>query len=162
MPAIWTELVLAHFQRMQARNAAQDFGSVSPAQSAQDSVEMFENSRVPQGSVLGLIFFLLYFNGVFRSVTCADLCSFADDTSLSVSNHSHNDLESIVFLQTGSLLKWLADNDLIHIKQLRWKDTFDANVEFSSSSPSTNVQHLKADITLADFRSHVRLKGFEI
>ncbi|KAG8288171.1 hypothetical protein J6590_023536 [Homalodisca vitripennis] len=34
MPAIWTELVLAHFQRLQARNAAQDFGSVSPAQSA--------------------------------------------------------------------------------------------------------------------------------
>ncbi|KAG8253601.1 hypothetical protein J6590_030877 [Homalodisca vitripennis] len=34
MPAIWAELVLAHFQRLQTRNAAQDFGSVSPAQSA--------------------------------------------------------------------------------------------------------------------------------
>ncbi|KAG8310702.1 hypothetical protein J6590_058855 [Homalodisca vitripennis] len=37
MPAIWAELVLAHFQRLQTRNAAQDFGSVSPAQSAESS-----------------------------------------------------------------------------------------------------------------------------
>ncbi|KAG8325568.1 hypothetical protein J6590_064350 [Homalodisca vitripennis] len=34
MPAIWAELVLAHFQRLQTRNAALDFGSVSSAQSA--------------------------------------------------------------------------------------------------------------------------------
>ncbi|KAG8273314.1 hypothetical protein J6590_023828 [Homalodisca vitripennis] len=47
MPAIWAELVLAHFQRLQTRNAAQDFGSVSPAQSALSSGIRTNRNNLP-------------------------------------------------------------------------------------------------------------------
>ena len=41
---------------------------------------------VPQGSVLGPLFFLLYINDIYRAIRCNAVRSFADDTSLLSTN----------------------------------------------------------------------------
>ena len=42
----------------------------------------FAKCGVPQGSVLGVLYFLLYINDIYRAVGCNAVRLFADDTSL--------------------------------------------------------------------------------
>ena len=44
------------------------------------SLEFLVNAGVPQGSILGLTFFLLYINGLPDDVMC-DIAIYADDTT---------------------------------------------------------------------------------
>ena len=55
---------------------------------------------------------MIFINDIYSSVPHADLCLFADDTSLSLSNRNRDILEIDAFVQTSLLLQWLADNNL--------------------------------------------------
>lgn len=57
------------------------------------SSEIVVTCRVPQGSVLDYIRFLLFVNDINSSVANVDLCFFADDTSLNIKNSSRDNLE---------------------------------------------------------------------
>jgi exonuclease III len=61
---------------------------------------------VPQGSILGPLFFLIYINNVQSSVSKADICLYADDTTITLSGYDRNTLERNLFLECNCLLQW--------------------------------------------------------
>ena len=66
---------------------------------------------VPQGSTLGPIRFLLYINNL-PSVTKFNTLSFADDTTLTLSNGSVRELEKFVNSELTSIVAWMQANKL--------------------------------------------------
>jgi hypothetical protein len=98
------------------------------------SSEASVSKGVPQGSVLGPILFLLFINSLPSSVKKANICLFADDTSLTISNPSMEALEQITFVESNSLLQWCEENRLslnamktqllqFHISKRRFQET---------------------------------------
>ena len=68
---------------------------------------------VPQGSVLGLLIFLLYVNDMPQAVDC-DLLLYADDSCLVFSDNSVNDIEEQLIKNFNSLCDWFVDKLSIH------------------------------------------------
>lgn len=64
----------------------------------------------PQGSVLGPILFLIYVYDLPFCVGNAHVCIYADDTSLSFSNHNRELLEIQTCLECFKVLSWLSEN----------------------------------------------------
>lgn len=69
------------------------------------------NCRVPQGSVLGPLFYLLYINHLKSAFTC-DLFLYADDSELLVSHKDKNVVEKAPSGELLNVTKWLYDNKL--------------------------------------------------
>ena len=67
---------------------------------------------VPQGSILGLLFFLLYINDLPQCLSKTKPRLFADDTNLTASGVSITDLEDAVNSDLENLRKWLIANKL--------------------------------------------------
>ena len=67
---------------------------------------------VPQGSVLGPLFFLLYINDIYRAVGCNAVRLFADDTSLLSSGPNLNDVIDQAKELFHKLYHWCVANKL--------------------------------------------------
>jgi len=62
---------------------------------------------MPQGSILGPLLFLVYINGLSRTVNrVAELILFADDTSIVISNSSIEDFKSSTNLVMKQTVNW--------------------------------------------------------
>ena len=68
--------------------------------------------RVPQGSVLGPVLFLLYINDFHNSSTVFNFDIFADDSNLFYTNDSLTNLEKTVNFESNKIYSWLCTNKL--------------------------------------------------
>ena len=66
--------------------------------------------RVPQGSIIGLLLFLLYINDIVNLWALADFLMFADDINLFISSHSLESLSVIADTVLAKLAKWFRLN----------------------------------------------------
>ena len=74
------------------------------------SSERLIKCGVPQGSILGPLFFLLYINDLPHCLNKTKPRLFADDTNLTASANSMTDLEAALYSDLDNLRKWLIAN----------------------------------------------------
>ena len=67
---------------------------------------------MPQGSILGPLFFLLYINDLPQCLSKTEPRLFADDTNLTAAGESINDVEAAINSDLENLRKWLIANKL--------------------------------------------------
>ena len=65
---------------------------------------------MPQGSIIGLLLFLLYINDIVNLSALADFLMFADDIDLFISSHSLESLSVIADTVLAKLAKWFRLN----------------------------------------------------
>ena len=67
---------------------------------------------VSQGSVLGLLLFLIYINDIYRVSSKLNFYLFADDTNILCANNNLKSLESVVNEELRKVCEWLNTNKL--------------------------------------------------
>lgn len=112
-----------------------------------------KNSGVPQGSILGLLLFLLYINDFSNSSQTLDFHIFADDSNLFYANKSLLDLERVINNELNSIHNWLCANKLVlnidksnivifHPPQKKLRYNIDINVDGKSISKASSTKYL--------------------
>ena len=71
-------------------------------------------TRVPEGSVLGSLVFLIYFNDIYNSSKKLSFYLFADDTNLLYADSMLDlwSLESVINIELQKVCDWLKANKL--------------------------------------------------
>ena len=72
--------------------------------------ELFKG--VPQGSILGPLFFNIFLNDIFYFVSKGDLYNYADDNCISVSHKDISVVSAQLENETQIMTKWFADNSM--------------------------------------------------
>ena len=80
---------------------------------------MFINTGVPQGSVLGPLFFLIYINDIIKCLSYSKATLFADDTSLLLHDKSIKIVKEKAEVDLKNVYDWLLANKL----SLSWEKT---------------------------------------
>ena len=76
---------------------------------------------VPQGSILGPLFFLLYINDIINTSTVLQLILFADDTNVFVSHKDKDCLTNILNAELNKLSLWFRANGLsLNLKKTKF------------------------------------------
>ena len=93
---------------------------------------------VPQGCILGPLFFILYINDLPNVSELMELLLFADDTSIFYSHTNPNILESVLNNELKNIEVWLRCNKLsVNVKKTTylifkpWQKKFNHNFSFS-------------------------------
>ena len=68
---------------------------------------------VPQGSILGPLFFLLHFNEMPSLLKHCKMIMYADDTVLFYNHKDQQEIEKVLSEEFGTLSSWLRENELI-------------------------------------------------
>ena len=71
------------------------------------------NIRVPQGSTLGPLLFLIYVNDMKNCSNILKFIQFADDTTILYKNTSIVELNKVLETEAAKVIKWLSANKLI-------------------------------------------------
>lgn len=79
-------------------------------QSKSDFLTLYKG--VPQGSILGPVFFNIFINDIFNFVQHCDLYNYADDNTLSKAHTSLETLKTSLESDSISLIKWFSDNKM--------------------------------------------------
>ena len=92
--------------------------------------------RVPQGSILGPLYFLLYINDMPQAVDC-ELLLYTDDTCLIFQHKDINETESAPNKNFCMLCEWFVDNKLsIHFGENKTKSVlFGSKHKIKKSKP---------------------------
>ena len=79
------------------------------------------NCGVLQGSVLGLLLFLLYINDLNQAIKFCKVHHFADDTDLLCLSNSIKKLNKLVTADLKHLVNWLNVNKIsLNVKKMQW------------------------------------------
>ena len=72
------------------------------------------NCRVPHGSILGLLLFLLYINDIPQALSNTHTYLYADDTSIFCQHENVTEIENILNKEFANVCDWFVDNKLIN------------------------------------------------
>ena len=68
---------------------------------------------LPQGSTLGLIFFLLYLNDLPQSLSDAGSYMYADETCIFYQHEGIKKIENVLNKEFSSLCQWFIENEML-------------------------------------------------
>ena len=70
-------------------------------------------SGVPQGCILGPIFFILFLNDLLATLKMAELYNFADYNTISIASKNMSNLIQTLEKQSETAVEWLNQNKMI-------------------------------------------------